>query len=230
MRLVFLFLLGAAIVPSTLWAQVGAEAPADIAVYAVSYVDVMPSARKAALAALSQYRETSRKDAGYRRFDFFEQIGRPGHLAIIEAWTDQKSFDAHGAAAHTKDFLSTLQPLRTSGYDQRPYRTLTVGSAPAATNGQALHIVAHVDTANPPTDALVLLRRFADASRKDEGSVRFDILQHAVRANHFTVVETWRNQKALEAHAAAAHTREYREKLQPMSGSPLDERIYKAVE
>jgi hypothetical protein len=34
----------------------------------------------------------------------------------------------------------------------------------------------------------------------------------------------------LDAHAAAAHTRQYRDELQPMTGSPLDERVYKVVE
>jgi len=55
-------------------------------------------------------------------------------------------------------------------------------------------------------------------------------LQHTTRANHFTVIETWENRKALDAHAAAQHTKLYRDRLQPMSGSPLDERLYKAVE
>ena len=32
-----------------------------------------------------------------------------------------------------------------------------------------------------------------------------------MRANHFTVVEAWQNQKALDDHAAAAHTRQYRD-------------------
>ena len=56
------------------------------------------------------------------------------------------------------------------------------------------------------------------------------IVQHVMRANHFTVIETWRNQKALDAHAAAAHTRQYRDELQPMTGSPLDERVHKPIE
>jgi quinol monooxygenase YgiN len=75
-----------------------------------------------------------------------------------------------------------------------------------------------------------LLERLAEASRQDKGNIRFDVLQHAMRANHFTVVETWQSQSALDAHAAAAHTRQYRDQLQPMTGSPLDERVYNVVE
>ena len=51
-----------------------------------------------------------------------------------------------------------------------------------------------------------------------------------MRANHFTIVETWQSQKALDAHAAAAPTREIREGMQPITGSPLDQRVFKAVE
>jgi quinol monooxygenase YgiN len=75
-----------------------------------------------------------------------------------------------------------------------------------------------------------MLKRLAEASRQDEGNVRFDVLQHMMRANHFTVIETWQNQKAFDAHVAAAHTKQYRDELQPMTGSPLDERVYKAIE
>jgi autoinducer 2-degrading protein len=75
-----------------------------------------------------------------------------------------------------------------------------------------------------------MLRQLADASRKDDGNLRFDVVQFSVRPNHFTVVEQWRDQKALDAHVAGEHTRQYRDDLQPLTGSPLDERVYTAVE
>ena len=33
-----------------------------------------------------------------------------------------------------------------------------------------------------------------------------------------------------DTHVAAAHTRQYRDEVQPMTGSPLDERTYKTIE
>lgn len=36
--------------------------------------------------------------------------------------------------------------------------------------------------------------------------------------------------KAIEKHATATHTKEYRTSLAPMAGSPLDQRLYKIVE
>ena len=75
-----------------------------------------------------------------------------------------------------------------------------------------------------------MLKDLAEKSRLEEGNVRFDVLAHTMRSNHFEVIETWQNQKALDNHAAAAHTRKYRDDVQPALGSPLDERIYKAIE
>lgn len=207
------------------------QAPADTATYAVSYVDVMPSARAAAVAALKRYRDTSSREDGYVRVDVLEQVGRPGHFSIVETWRDQKAADAHGTSAPVKQLRDALQSIRVSDYDQRSYKTLSVASATAIANSQAIHVVAHVDTIpGGQADAPALLTRLAEASRKERGCLQFDVLQHTMRANHFTVVEVWENQKALDAHAAAAHTKQYRDVLQPISGSPLDERVYKTVE
>ena len=103
----------------------------------------------------------------------------------------------------------------------------------AAGPAGAIHVVSHVDIGGGGAGlagAPAMLGALAEASRKERGNLRFDVLQHAIRANHFTVVESWADQAALDAHAAAAHTRRYRDALQPISGSPLDERIFLAVE
>ena len=125
--------------------------------------------------------------------------------------------------------IDALAPIRVSDYDQRPYKTLSIGPAPPAANSRAVSVVSHVDVTPDPRVA-AMLRRLAEASRAEEGNLRFDVLQHTMRANHFTVIETWQSQKAFDAHVAAAHTRQYRDELQPLTGSPLDERVYKAVE
>jgi quinol monooxygenase YgiN len=216
---------------SSFGVPVHAQAAGETAFYAVSYVEVLPSARTAMIAALKQYRDTSRREDGYVRFDMLEQVGRPGHFAILEAWKNQKAFDGHEATAQVKAFRDALQSIRLSDYDQRPYKTLTGASAAGMGSGQAIHVVTHVDTVGGgQTDAPGLLTRLAEASREESGCLRFDIVQHTMRANHFTVIEIWKNQKTHDAHAAALHTKQYRNALQPMSGSPLDERLFKAVE
>lgn len=221
-------LVSAVLIPSVLFGQTPANAPADTVFYAVSYVETRAPATKAARATIEQYRDASRKQDGLVRVEFFEQIGRPGHFAIVETWRDQKAFDARDVAAQ-KQLLGALQPIRVSDYDQRPYKTLTTAPGSASTGRQAVYVIAHVDV-TPSPQVPLLLRRLAEASRQEPGNLRFDVLQHTMRANHFTVIEGWRSQQALDSHVAAAHTRQYRDELQPMTGSPLDERVYTSVE
>jgi len=227
MTLLIPLLLGG-VLASNLGLQAPGDVPLDSTVYAVSYVEVMPSGRGTAIAALKQYRDASRKQDGFGRLDVFEQIGWPGHFAIFEVWRDQAAFAAHNAAAQ-KALLDTLQPIRVSGFDQRPYKTLAVAPAPPAMPSGSISVVAHVDVSQDPK-VPAMLRRLAEASRQEPGNLRFDVVQHTMRANHFTVIETWRNQQALDAHTATAQARQYRDELQPMTGSPLDERVYKGVE
>ena len=74
--------------------------------------------------ALKQYRDLSRKDPGFVSAEVFEQSGRPAHFVVLEKWADQKAFDAHGMAEHTKQMLSKMDSFRLGSYDQRPYRTV----------------------------------------------------------------------------------------------------------
>jgi quinol monooxygenase YgiN len=208
-----------------------AQEAVDTARYSVTYVSVRPSARTAAIATFRQYREASRKEGGYVRFELFEQLGPQGNFAIVETWKDQQALDAHGGAAHTRQYRDALQPLRVTGYDERAYKTFTIAPATAAASGDALHVVSHVDTVGGEKGGGPdLVRKVAEASRQERGALRYDVLQSMTRANHFTVVETWANQAAFDSHAAAPHTKQYREAMMPVTGSPLDERVYKAIE
>jgi quinol monooxygenase YgiN len=199
--------------------------------YAVTYVEVLPAATARASEAFRSYRDQSRREDGFVALELGEQIGRPGHFAIVETWRDQAAFDAHQKAASFTQLTSSLQEIRTSGYDQRPYKTLAVAAPRGAAARSAVTIVSHVDIGGgAQIDVPALLRKQAAASRAEAGSIRFDVLQHTARANHFTVVEIWADQQALDRHAAAAHTRQYRDAVQPVSGSPVDERVYKAIE
>ena len=73
------------------------------------------------------------------------------------------------------------------------------------------------------------MRGFATAARKDEGAVRIEVFEEIGRPNHSTVVEVWKTRKAFDDHLAADHVRAYRAKLQPMLGSPFDERLHRQV-
>ena len=91
-----------------------------------------------------------------------------------------------------------------------------------------LCVVAHVDVIPPFTaEGRDLLRLLAADSRKDAGVVRFEVFEEVARPNHSTIVAVWKTRKAYEDHLAADHTRASRAKLQPMLGSPFDERLHR---
>jgi quinol monooxygenase YgiN len=96
---------------------------------------------------------------------------------------------------------------------------------------ERLYVVTHVDVLGPngAAEAAKMLHQFAADSRNDQGSVRFEVLRDPDRLNHFTLVEVWRTRQDFESHLAASHSRAFREKLQPMLGSPFDERLHKLL-
>jgi quinol monooxygenase YgiN len=208
----------------------GAQTPPDSTAYSVAYVNILPASRTAAISAIKQYRDASRKDDGFQRMEFFEQAGRPANFCIIETWANSTDLDTHGASANAKDFRNKIDSIRLSEYDQRPYKTLSLGPAHNDKSSRGIFVITHVDIGGQGTNAAELLRKLAEASRKEEGNLRFDVLLHAMRGNHFTVIEEWQTPKTIATHAAASHTKEYRNSFGPIAGSPLDERLYKVVE
>lgn len=72
--------------------------------------------------------------------------------------------------------------------------------------------------------AAALLKELSAASRKGQGNLRFDGVQRRDRTNHFAIVEAWKDKNAQDANLAAAHTRQFRERLQPMLITGYDER------
>ena len=208
-----------------------AEDASDAAVYVVAYIEVMPPSTGEAAALLQQYREASRTEAGHVRLEVLQQRGRPDHFALVELWKDQQAFDTHGMAAHTREFREQLQRLRVSPYDERPHTGLVVGPTRAVRAEGATYVVTHADAIPPAKDdAMAALQQLTEASRNEDGNVRFEVLQQRSRPNHFTLVELWQGQQALEAHVMAAHTRQFREKFQPLTGSLYDERLYQALD
>jgi len=98
---------------------------------------------------------------------------------------------------------------------------------PATEDRAPLHVVTYIDVFPMfAADTAKALQDFAAASAKDPGFVRFDVLRDVDRTNHFAVTEVWRTRKEYEAHLGQAHTKQFRDKIQPGLGSPFDERLY----
>jgi quinol monooxygenase YgiN len=229
MRFAHLIFFAAALVLATMRPS-HAEDTVSGPVYIVTYVDVAPTGSQQAATLARQYAEASRRDDANVGFQVFEEIGRPNRLAILEAWRDKKAHEAHGEAASTAAFRDKLQPLLISGTGARFLSGLSVAAPAARPGSEALYVLTHVDV--PPQQkeqAIELVKALAAAGRKDDGNLWFDVLQQNDRPNHFTLFEGWRDRNAFDASIMAAHTKEFRQKLNPLEGALYDERLYQAI-
>ena len=94
-----------------------------------------------------------------------------------------------------------------------------------------IYVVTHVDIIPPEKDAgTKLVQQYVADTRKDKGLVRVEAGAEISRGNHISIVEVWQNQKAFDEHVAAAHTRQFRQQIDPMLGSPYDERLHQSLE
>lgn len=96
---------------------------------------------------------------------------------------------------------------------------------------EPVHVITHIDLMPTGTaTGLTLLKQFAATTLKNEKDcVRFEVLQQDGRPNHFTIVAVWKSRAAFEAHDGAPYTKAFREKMQPLIGSPWDERLHRII-
>ena len=212
-------------------AQAPAPAPIEGNIFSVTYVEVMPTSKADGVTLLKRYREATRKEGGNLRCELVQRIDQPHQFAILEIWKDQKAFEAHRSAASAAQLREKIQPIRNAPIDERVHVGISLGRQEPGPAGDAVYVVTHVDVIPPQKDnGLAALKLLGDASRGATDNVRFEVVQQTNRPNHFTVVEIWRNAKGVDAHSMAEPTRQFRDKLGPMSGALYDERLFKLVE
>jgi quinol monooxygenase YgiN len=200
-------------------------------IYSVTYVEVLPTAKADAVILLRRYREAAQKEGGNLRCEVVQRIDQPHQFAILEIWKDHAAFEAHGKGANTTETREKIAAIRNAPTDERVHTALTVGRIDAPTVRGGIYVATHVDVIPPrKDDGVAALKRLGEDSRRDQDNLRFEVVQQINRPNHFTVVEIWRDTKAVETHSMTAPTREFRDKLATMTGALYDERIYRAID
>jgi len=230
MRLTLQLLLAMALLPAasigTAHAQ-GAAGPIHVA----TYVEVGTASDKDGAKLLKQYRDASRKENGNLRTEVAQEIGRSNRFVMLETWKDQAAFEAHGKSASTTTFRDKLKAIQNAPYDERVHNSLNVGPNDPVTAKRAVFVVSHVDVPPPRKDeCIAALNPLADASRKDAGNLRFEVVQQTNRPNHFTVIETWKDHKVYDGRGSSGPQKAFRDKLGPMLGALYDERLYRAID
>jgi quinol monooxygenase YgiN len=180
---------------------------------------------------LKQFRATCAKENGNQRCEAVQRLEQQNEFAMLEIWRDRKSFQTHSAGAGAQ-FRERLKPILTSPYDERVHTALSVAPPQAPPAGRVVYVITHIDVL--PTrvaDAAALLKPMAEASRKDAGNSRFEVLtQVAPQTNQFSFVEIWSNKRQLESHQALPRIVQFRDKLQPLMEALYDERLFKVLD
>jgi quinol monooxygenase YgiN len=231
MRLLFQLMLAIAVLPLAAAPSARAQDAANPIVYVVSYIDAAPAAKGQVATLLRQLADVSRKEPGVLRFEVLQRMSPSNQFVVLEVWKDKPALDAHTAAAPAKQFSDKLTPLLVAPRDDRFHAALAVGPIDATRAAGALYAVTHVDV-NPPgkDEEDVALKTFADVGRKDPGNMRLDaMVQQKGRGNHYAIIEVWKDQKSVDAHEIASHTKAYRTSLGPLAGALYDQRWYKAL-
>ena len=199
-------------------------------VYVVTYFDVTPTAAQQSAGIVREFADASRKAEGNAGFEAFEEIARPSRFALLETWRDKKASDAHDPGAGATALRDKLQPLTIGGFGVRVHSGLSVAAPKGQVPADAIYVLTHVDVFPVHKDRTIeLVKAQADAARKDDGNLRFDVVQWDGHSNHFTLVEVWRDRKAFDASVTTPHNKEFRDKLTPLEGALYDERLYQLV-
>jgi quinol monooxygenase YgiN len=90
----------------------------------------------------------------------------------------------------------------------------------------SIYMVTYIEVAPAAQgQTTTLLRQLADASRKDAGLVRFEVLQRTAPSRQFVILESWKDQQAFDAHVATVHHKQFRDRVAPDLIAPIDDRF-----
>lgn len=204
-------------------------APVESAVYVVTYIEISAMSVPQAIGLLLPYRDAGRAESGNSSIDLHQEVGRPYHFAIYEQWQDRAAFDAHQQGPAATQLLVGLKDIQSAPPESRVFQGFAVG--PVRPPGPGRAQVYSISQIEVPVARLAefraLVTPLVETSRTDGGGMRFDVLQELnPRQNQLTVLESWSNPQAYEAHRTSAHVQRFREGLAPMLIGLYDDRLY----
>ncbi|HWF08568.1 MAG TPA: antibiotic biosynthesis monooxygenase [Bryobacteraceae bacterium] len=124
-------------------------------------------------------------------------------------------------------FVVLTVSLLAAGLAGLPGTGVAQAQTPAS---QPVYVVTHIDLMPAGTaTGVTLLKDFAAQTLKEKDCVRFEVLQQDGRPNHLTLVGIWKDKKAFDEHDSAGYTKKFREQMQPLIGSPWDERLHALI-
>jgi quinol monooxygenase YgiN len=201
------------------------------AIYGVTVLDVAPDAASQGVALLREYRDGALKQAGNTGVTLLQEAEWPNRFIIYEGWKDQSAFEANEKAAHSAQLRDKLKPIAGAPYDRREYQVIAVGASQPATGADTVYMQLHLDVFPPGIEpTLAAARAVAEAARKGEGNLRYDVVKSVKPPqSHTTFLAAWRDRIAFDAYESSAYARQFRDTVGPLLGSPFDDRLYAPI-
>jgi quinol monooxygenase YgiN len=147
---------------------------------------------------------------------------------VYEGWQDQTAYEANEQSVHASELRDKLKAMAAAPYDRRPYHSVAIGSSREPAGPDAIYMHLHLDVFPPGIEkTLAAARAVAEAARKDEGNLRYDVVRSVKPPqSHTTFLAAWRDRKAFEAYESSPSARQFRDSVGPLLGSPFDDRLY----
>lgn len=93
-------------------------------VYAITHVDIIPTAVEEGTALVKALIDATRQEPGAVDIGVMAQNSRRNHLTLFEVWSSAEHRIAHASTAHARHFRRELLTRSGSLYDERLYRRL----------------------------------------------------------------------------------------------------------
>ena len=97
---------------------------------------------------------------------------------------------------------------------------------PGAADGPRYSVIYVEVMPTATATAATVLRAYREATRREDGNLRSEIVQRIGHPNQFVALAAWRDQQAFDAHATRASATEMREKIAAIRNAPTDERVH----
>ena len=208
-----------------------AQSPTDT-VYGVTALDVAPRSAAQGAALLRQYRDDALKQPGNMEVRLLQEVDWPSRFLIYEGWKDRPAYEANEKAAHSVALRDKLKPIAGLAYDRREYQAIAVGPSQPATGPDTVYMHLHLDVFSPGLEqTLGAARAVAQAARKGEGNLRYDVVKSLKPPqSHTTFLAAWRDRKAFDSYESSAYAHQFRDIVGPLLGSPFDDRLYVPID
>jgi quinol monooxygenase YgiN len=80
-----------------------------------------------------------------------------------------------------------------------------------------VYVVTDFEVAPPAaSQGTAIARQYAEASRKEDGNLGFEVFEEIARPSRFAMLGSWRDKKASGAHSASGPATAFRDKLKPL--------------